>query len=428
MIKQTLISLSLVLALVHSIAVRAELKEIDHVTVIVNDGVILESEIQDIVMEVKAAALKNNQALPSDRALRTQAIDRLILNSIQLQLAQRMGIQISDAHLDSVIANIASQQNITIEQLREGVIKEGVSYERYREKLRDDIAINEVKRGSVQRRINVSLQEVSTLVDLIDEQTNEEYHLGHILVSVPSKATQSEIDARKEVADKVIEILGEGSDFKKVAIASSSGAKALEGGDWGYMSINEMPSLFSDSVKGKKEGTIIGPLRSGAGFHIVKVFDVRGRETVEVKEVNSRHILIKPSIILSEEKAQKMLVKFVEDVKAGKADFSELAKKHSEDPGSAMKGGELGWANPEIYTPKFKETLAQLEPGEYSEPFRSQFGWHVLQLLDERTADATEQSKQDRAYQILFNRKFGEEVENWLREIREQAYIEVIAE
>jgi peptidyl-prolyl cis-trans isomerase SurA len=428
MIKQTLISLSLVLALVHSIAVRAELKEIDHVTVIVNDGVILESEIQDIVMEVKAAALRNNQSLPSDRALRTQAIDRLILNSIQLQLAQRMGIQISDAHLDSVIANIASQQNVTIEKLREEVIKEGVSYERYREKLRDDIAINEVKRGSVQRRVNVSLQEVNTLVGLIDEQTNEEYHLGHILVSVPSKATQSEIDARKEVADKVINLLNEGSDFKKVAIASSSGAKALEGGDWGYMSINEMPSLFSDSVKGKKEGAVIGPLRSGAGFHIVKVFDVRGRETVEVKEVQSRHILIKPSIILSEEKAQKMLAKFVEDVKAGKADFAELAKKHSEDPGSAMKGGELGWTDPEIYTPKFKETLARLKPGEYSEPFRSQFGWHVLQLIDERTADATEQSKKDRAYQILFNRKFGEEVENWLREIRDQAYIEVIAE
>ena len=429
MIKKSIIALSLLLGLSTGLPALAQPKEIDHVTVIVNDGVILEGEIQDVIAEVKKAAMLNNQSLPSDRALRTQAIDRLIINSIQLQMAERMGIQISDAHLDSAIESIAQRQNITVEQLRLSITQEGTDYERYREKLREEIAISEVKRANVHRRVNISLQEINALNTLIEDQTSkEEYQIGHILVAVAGKATQSEVDARKKVADRVIQLLNDGSDFKKVAIASSSGAKALEGGDWGYMSINEMPSLFSASVKGKKAGDLIGPLRSGAGFHIVKIMDVRGRETVEVKEVLSRHILIKPSIILSEEKAQSMLKTFVDDVRAGKADFAELAKEHSEDPGSALKGGQYDWSNPDIWAPKFAEALLSLKKGEYSEPFRTQFGWHIAQLMDERTADATEKSKQDRAYQILYKRKFAEEVENWLREVREQAFIEVIAE
>lgn len=428
MIKKSILGVTLLLAMT-SVALNAAPKKIDNVTAIVNDNVILEGEIESVIKEVKATALKSNQELPSDRALRTQAIDRLILKSIQLQLAEKMGIQISDAHLDSAIESIAAEQKITVEDLRKIVTDTGQSYERYREQLREEISISEVRRASVHRRVNISLQEVNTLISLIDKQTSkEEYQIGHILISVDSKAAQSEITSRKSVADKVINLLNDGSDFTKVAIASSSGAKALEGGDWGFMSINEMPTLFSASVKGKKKGELIGPLRSGAGFHIIKILDVRGRQTVEVKEVKARHILIKPSIILSEEKAQSMLNKFIEDVKENGADFGELAKEHSEDPGSALKGGELGWANPDIYDENFKKQLNKLEVGEYSTPFRSQFGWHVVQLMDNRTADATEKSKQDRAYQILYNRKFSEEVENWLREIRDQAFIEIIAE
>lgn len=428
MIRKSILGLSLLVATL-SLALNAAPKKIDQVTAIINDGVILEGEIQSVIKEVKATAIQNNQELPSDRALRTQAIDRLILKSIQMQLAEKMGIQISDAHLDAAINNIANEQKITPAQLREAVVSSGQSYERYREQLREEIAINEVRRASVHRRVNITMQEVNTLISLIDQQTSkEEYQIGHILISVESKATQSEISTRKAVAEKVIDLLKNGSDFTKVAIASSSGAKALEGGDWGFMSINEMPTLFAASVKGKKKDALIGPLRSGAGFHIIKILDVRGRETVEIKEVKARHILIKPSIILSEDKAKSMLSNFVAEVKAGNADFGELAKEHSEDPGSALKNGELGWANPDIYDVNFKNQLANLAVGEISEPFRSQFGWHVVQLMDERTADATEKSKQDRAYQILYNRKFGEEVENWLREIRDQAFIEIIAE
>ena len=428
MFRNTLIVSLLSIGMMASSVAFAEQKLIDKVAVIVNDNVILEGEIKTIIMDVKARAALANQSLPSDKALRAQAIDKLVIESIQLQLAERMGIQISDAHLDSVLESIAQNNNMSVEQYRLKLISEGQDFERYREGLREDIALNEVVRGNVRRRVNISEQEVEMLVKIIENQTSkEEYRIGHILVSASSDAAQSEIQSRREVANTVIELLNEGEDFKQVAIASSSGAKALEGGDWGFMSINEMPTLFAENVQGRVKGDLLGPLRSGAGFHIVKILDVRGRETVEVKEVKSRHILLKPSIILSEEKAKRMLEGFVKDAKDGKADFGELAKEHSEDPGSALRNGDLGWASPDIYDPKFKEQLLNLEPGQYSVPFRTQFGWHVVQLQEVRKADATEKSKKDRAYQILFKRKYNEEQETWLREIREQAYIEVIS-
>lgn len=427
MFRNTFMATLVALTALVSVTANAELKRLDNVAVIVNDGVILEGEIKSIIADVKAKAALANQVLPSDKALRAQAIDKLVLTSIQLQMAERMGIQISDAHLDSVLQSIAERQSTSVDEFRQKLESTGENFERYREQLREEIALNEVVRANVRRRVNVSDQEIDSLVNVIEQQTSkEEYQIGHILIAVDSDATQTEVQERREVANKVIELLNEGSDFKQVAIASSSGIKALEGGDWGYMSVNEMPSLFSKNVKGQPKGSLHGPLRSGAGFHIVKVLDVRGRQTVEIKEVNARHILLTPSIILSEEKAKNMLSQFVRDVKEGKADFAELAKEHSEDPGSALRGGNLGWANPDIYATQFKETLAGLEVGEYSAPFRTQFGWHVVQLVETRTADTTEQSKKDRAYQIIFKRKFAEEQESWLREIREQAFIEVI--
>jgi len=189
-------------------------------------------------------------------------------------------------------------------------------------------------------------------------------------------------------------------------------------GQLGWMSINEMPSLFAEAVKGSKKDAIIGPLRSGAGFHIIKVQDIRGRQVVETTEVRSRHILIKPSIILSEEKARNMLNGFAKDLRAGKADFAELAKEYSEDPGSALKGGEYDWTDPTTYVPQFRDTLLSLDKNEISDPFRTTFGWHIVQLLDKRVADKTEIAKRNRAHGLLFNCKFKEESFNWQEEIR----------
>jgi peptidyl-prolyl cis-trans isomerase SurA len=194
------------------------------------------------------------------------------------------------------------------------------------------------------------------------------------------------------------------------------------------MNINSMPTLFAEAVASKKKDEVIGPIRSGAGFHILKIADTRGVETVEIEEVNARHILISPSIILSDTKAELMLKEFRAQLIEGEADFAALAKEHSEDPGSALRGGVLGWNDPNIYVPEFKESLATLEKDEYSQPIRTVHGWHLIQLIDRRVDDATEKRKQDRAYQLIFNRKFQEETDEWLREMRDQAYIEVLDE
>jgi peptidyl-prolyl cis-trans isomerase SurA len=401
---------------------------LDSVSVIVDQGVVLESQISELITIVKRNAVLNNQTLPSDRVLRTQAIEKLIIDNLQTQMADRMGIQVSDPQLEQTIANIAKGENMNIAQFREKVSQEGVTFDTYREEIRKELILGEVRRANVRRRVYITEQEIKNLVTLIDEQGDEqaEYNLGHILIEFPPEPTDVDIEQAKTRADKVIELLNKGSDFSKIATASSGGSRALEGGDLGWMNINSMPTLFAEAIQKKSKDDLIGPIRSGAGFHILKVKDIRGIETVEVEEINARHILIAPSIILSDEKAKTMLKGFREKLLAGEADFAELAKEHSADPGSALKGGELGWSEPSKYVDDFRDALANLEIDEISQPVKTQYGWHLMQLLEKRVGDITEQRKEEKAYQLLFQRKFSEESDVWLREIRASAYIEVL--
>jgi peptidyl-prolyl cis-trans isomerase SurA len=407
----------------------AKPQPLDSVAVIVDQGVVLESQIEELVRTVKRNAVANNQTLPSYRALRTQAIERLILDSLQSQMAERMGIQISDPQLEQTIASIAQEDGISMAQLRDNLAADGVSYEVYREQVRKELITGEVRRANVRRRIYITPQEITNLVKLIDEQDGQkaEFHLGHILIAFPPEPSDEDVNKAQETAKKVIELLNNGSKFAKIATASSSGSKALEGGDLGWLNINSMPTLFAGAVQGGGKGDLIGPIRSGAGFHILKIIDIRGIERVEVAELNSRHILIAPSVILSDEKAEQMLLDFRKKILAGEADFAELAKEHSADTGSALRGGELGWADPNKYVPAFKDALAKLEIDEISQPVRSrQHGWHLIQLTGKRVEDATQKRKEEKANQLLFQRKFGEETEAWLKEMRDSAYIEVI--
>lgn len=413
-----------------SVASLAAEREIDSVAAIVDNGVVLQSDVNDIVERVKRNAKAQGQTLPSDAALRTQAMERLILNSLQLQMAERMGLQISDAQLDDTIRNIAQGENLSLEAFRQQVVAEEGDYERFRERLREEMITGEVMRANVQRRIYISPQEIDSVIKLMEEQgaSNEQYNIGHILIAIPSQATTEDINDAKERADKVMQLLRDGSDFKRIAIASSSGANALEGGDLGWMNINEMPTLFSEAIRGRKKADLIGPLRSGAGFHILTIFDIRGENVAAINEVKSRHILIKPSIILSEERARTMLADFAAKVRAGEADFAELAKQHSEDPGSKLNGGELGWSEPSIFVPAFRDTLNRLAIDEISEPFRTEHGWHIAQVLDKRTVDATADKKREQVYRMIFNRRYNEEATNFQRELRAEAHIEVLAE
>lgn len=406
--------------------VQAKEEMLDKVAAIVNSGVVLESEVQDLLKNIKKQSEKNNQALPSDNALRTQVMDKLINDSLIVQIGERMGVQVSDAQLDQTITNMAKENKLTLSQFRQTIISDGEDYEKYRENVRTELISGEVRRNSVRRRIYISPQEVSNLLALMKEQTNNdvEYHLGHILIEFPSNAKQADMIASKDRANKVIELLNSGSNFTKIAIASSGGANALDGGDLGWKNINEMPTLFSELIAGKDKDTVVGPIRTGLGFSIVKVLDIRGRQIVEIEEVNASHILIKPSIILSEAKAEAQLQDMLNKINAGEATFADLAKEFSEGP-TSVRGGDLGWSDPKSYDPAFKDALAEMKIGEYHKPFRSSFGWHIVKLNDRRMMDATSQMNTNRVYQILNNRKFGVESARWIKETRDEAYIEI---
>lgn len=429
--KKSLKVFALASALVASVASSmlniVQAQELDRIAAIVNNGVVLESEVQDLIGNVKLQAEKNNQSLPSDQALRTQVLDKLINDSLILQLGERMGVQVSDAQLDDTLSNMARENNLTLDQFRSALVADGVEYEKYRESARTELISGEVRRAAVRRRIYISPQEVSNLLTEMKARTvaDIDYQLGHILIEFPPEPTQDNINAAKVRAEKVINLLNDGSDFAKIAIASSGDSTALEGGNLGWMNINEMPTLFSELVDGKEKGAIFGPIRTGLGFSIVKILDIRGHQVVEIEEVRARHILIEPTMILSEAKAESMLAEFLAQVQAGEADFAELAKEHSDGP-TSVRGGDLGWADPKSYDPAFRDTLATLKKGEFSKPFRSSFGWHLVQLTDRRTLDATEQMNENKSYQMLYSRKFGVESARWIKETRDEAYIEVI--
>lgn len=405
----------------------AEEVELDHIAAVVNSNVVLESEVKDLIKSIVDQAKKKNQTLPSDRALRLQVVDKLINDSIISELGERMGVQISDAQLDETLTNMAKENGQTLESFREVLVSEGENYEKYRENVRKELISGEVRRASLRRRIYISPQDVANLLTVMKEQTSAdvEYRLGHILIEFPSDPSQEDINAAKTRAEKVIELLESGSDFTNIAMTSSGGGKALEGGDLGWKSINEMPTLFSNIVDGKDKGSVFGPIRTGLGFSIVKLVDIRGRQVVEVEEVRASHILIEPSIILSETKAESMLQELADKLNAGEADFAELAKEHSEGP-TAVRGGDLGWSDPSKYDPAFSDALASLDIDEIHKPFRTSFGWHIAKLTGRRTLDATNQMNENRVYQILYNRKFGMEGARWIKELRDEAYVEII--
>lgn len=424
--KKLLIAASLSLLSTTSQAVEL----LDKVVAVVDKDVVLESQLNGLVSQVKNSASAAQQALPDEQALRKQALDRLILESLQLQLAERLGLQITDTQLEQAIANIARSEGKTPEQLRAGIKDQGITYGQFREQIRNEILLSELARNQVRRRISISDQEVKQVVQMLKEQgqAQQGYQVGNILLPLPTDPSTQQLRQASRQAEQLIKQLKQGQDFRQLAIANSAGPKALEGGDWGMMGINEMPSLFSEAVKNNQKGDIIGPIRSGAGLHILTIFDVQGdaAQTVQAVEVRARHILLKPSIIMSEDKAQSMLSDFARSIKAGTANIAQLAEQYSEDPGSAIKGGDLGWAAPEMYVSSFRDTVTHLKVGELSEPFRSEHGWHLVKLEDKRVTDATEQAGEQRAYKLIFNRRFSEEVQTWLDELKDEAYIRIV--
>ncbi|EGR1306430.1 peptidylprolyl isomerase SurA [Vibrio cholerae] len=420
--KPTLISVLSALTLFNA---HAEPKQLDSVAVIVNSGVILQSDVDSALKAIKANAKQNKQPLPQETVLREQVLEKLIIDTLQQQEADRIGVKIDDNRLNEAIKEIAKNNQQTQEQLIASVAQEGLTYPEFREQVRKEMAASDARNALVRRRINILPAEVDTLAELLAQETDAtvQYKISHIQLRVDDGQDKS---AAETLANKLVNDLKNGADFAQMAYAYSKGPKALQGGDWGWMRKEEMPTIFADQIKMQNKGSIIGPFRSGVGFHILKIDDVKGLETVAVTEVNARHILIKPTIILSDEGAQKQLNEFVQRIKNGEVTFAELAQQYSQDPGSAAQKGELGYQTPDLYVPEFKHQIETLPVGQISEPFKTVHGWHIVEVLDRREVDRTDSALKNKAYRILFNRKFNEEASAWLQELRASAFVEVL--
>ncbi|XWX93767.1 peptidylprolyl isomerase SurA [Salmonella enterica] len=402
---------------------------VDKVAAVVNNGVVLESDVDGLMQSVKLNAGQAGQQLPDDATLRHQILERLIMDQIILQMGQKMGVKITDEQLDQAIANIAKQNNMTMDQMRSRLAYDGLNYSTYRNQIRKEMIISEVRNNEVRRRITVLPQEVDALAKQIGTQNDAstELNLSHILIALPENPTSEQVNDAQRQAESIVEEARNGADFGKLAITYSADQQALKGGQMGWGRIQELPGIFAQALSTAKKGDIVGPIRSGVGFHILKVNDLRGQsQSISVTEVHARHILLKPSPIMNDQQARLKLEEIAADIKSGKTTFAAAAKEYSQ-PGSANQGGDLGWATPDIFDPAFRDALTKLHKGQISAPVHSSFGWHLIELLDTRKVDKTDAAQKDRAYRMLMNRKFSEEAATWMQEQRASAYVKILS-
>ena len=409
-----------------SININAKIELLDRVIAVVDSGVIMETQLNARVEEVLKRLNTNNAELPPLDLLEEQVLERLIIEEIQMQIAERAGIKISDSELNQTLSRIASQNNLSLEEFRIAIEQEGDSYKAFRATIKKELIIQRVQRGKVGSRVDISEQEIENFINSEEGRSElaEQYQVQHILVSVKSGLNENEINAIKEKAQDILNRLGEGESFEKLAATYSAGQKALEGGFLGWRTSAELPTLFAETVSFLQVGETSDLIRSGAGFHILRLNDKRGNTVKFMDQTLSRHILVQPSEIRTENQAE-LLIKDIHRRLLEGEDFKQLARQYSEDPGSKMDGGNLWWANPGDYDPAFEKTLNATQIGEISEPVQSSFGWHIIEVLDRRNEDVSQDEQKNRAYQIIYERKFEQELESTLIELRAEAYVDI---
>ena len=409
-----------------SININAKIELLDRVIAVVDSGVIMETQLNARVEEVLKRLNTNNAELPPLDLLEEQVLERLIIEEIQMQIAERAGIKISDSELNQTLSRIASQNNLSLEEFRIAIEQEGDSYKAFRATIKKELIIQRVQRGKVGSRVDISEQEIENFINSEEGRSElaEQYQVQHILVSVKSGLNENEINAIKEKAQDILNRLGEGESFEKLAATYSAGQKALEGGFLGWRTSAELPTLFAETVSFLQVGETSDLIRSGAGFHILRLNNKRGNTVKFMDQTLSRHILVQPSEIRTENQAE-LLIKDIHRRLLEGEDFKQLARQYSEDPGSKMDGGNLGWANPGDYDPAFEKTLNATQIGEISEPVQSSFGWHIIEVLDRRNEDVSQDEQKNRAYQIIYERKFEQELESTLIELRAEAYVDI---
>ncbi|MEW6353922.1 MAG: peptidylprolyl isomerase [Pseudomonadota bacterium] len=408
----------------------ARITPLDRILVVVNNDVITQSDLEQQLLTVKQQLQQQNAEAPPDDALRKQVLERLIMRQLQLQRAEETGIRVDDDTLNRTIETIAKQNNLSLAQFREVLARDGFDFANFREDIRKEIIIGRLRQRQIGNQITVTDQEVDNYLATQQSQgtsAGDEYRVAQILIALPEAATPEQIQAAKQKAQQILEQLRSGADFKQTAVAVSQDQLALEGGDLGWRSAGQLPSLFADLAPKMQVGEISELIRSPSGFHIIKLIDKRGETEHVVKQTMVRHILIRTNEITSDQDARTRLEQLKQRVEGGE-DFAALARSNSEDGASAVNGGSLGWVNPGDLVPRFEEAMNGLEPGQVSEPIQTQFGWHLIQVVERREHDNTDEVKRSKAREIIRNRKGEEELQSWLRSLRDEAYIEYKAE
>ncbi|MGQ7960767.1 peptidylprolyl isomerase [Pseudomonas sp. SP16.1] len=404
---------------------QADVRPLDRVVAIVDNDVVMQSQLDARLQEVQQTIGKRGGALPPEHVLSQQVLERLIIENIQLQIGERSGIRITDEELNQAMGTIAQRNGLSLEQFRQALARDGLSYADARDQVRREMIISRVRQRRVAERIQVTDQEVQNFLasDLGKMQLSEEFRLANILIPVSEGASSSEIQAAARQARELYEQLQQGADFAQLAISRSASETALEGGEMGWRKAGQLPPPFDSMVSALSPGEVTEPVRTPGGFIILKLIEKRGGDTQVRDEVHVRHILIKPSEIRSPEETRRLVERLHQRIVAGE-DFAELAKSYSEDPGSALNGGDLNWIDPNALVPEFRQVMSETASGELSKPFQTQFGWHVLQVMGRRATDSSAQFREQQAANLLRNRKYDEELQAWLRQIRDEAYVE----
>ena len=404
---------------------KAEL--LDRIVAVVEEEVILDRELTIEANSIVRKLEANNVMIPPAFILRKQVLERIIIDRLQRQLAERSGIRVSDEMLRSSITDIARSNNMSVDEFRVELGNQGLSFQSFEENVRNEIIINQLRAREVGSRIKVTDREVNHFLETQGGNVGEEpvqYHLGHILVAIPEAASSSVIQKAKGKAEKISDNLHAGADFEQTAVAESDGGNALKGGDLGWRTIGEIPTLFVDSVTKMKPGDIAELIRSPSGFHIIKLMGLKGMDIHIVTKTRARHILVKTNELINDAEAKKRLLLLKERIADGD-DFATLARSNSDDKGSAINGGDLNWVGPGSLVPPFEAAMNKLAVDEISEPVQTQFGWHIIQVMEREDRDNSTEHRKNRVKEEIRKRKIEEETELWLRRLRDEAFVDI---
>lgn len=422
---------------------------LDTIVAVVNDDVITRRELDAATAAAERQLRQRKVSIPPRPALENQVLERLILTQLQVRAAERNGITVDDATLNAAIETLAQRNNMNLTQLRQTVEKDGISFARFRDDVRREIMAARLRQKLVDSQLQVSEQDVESLQAQLAGQGGlgagdggdggaREYHIAQILVALPEGASPQQIEAARRQAGEVLAQLRKGADFQQLAASVSAGRQALEGGDLGWRRADQLPTIFADVVPKLRPGQLSEPIRSPSGFHIVKLLETRGGgearassqravsadRQAPVTQTRARHILLKTSPQVSDDEARQRLEQLRRRIQSGE-DFAALARDNSEDKVSGARGGDLGWIAPGMVVPQFEQELRSLQPNEISAPFKTQFGWHIVQVLERRQGQASPETERDRVREALLRRRSDEEWESLLRRLRDEAYVEV---